>query len=299
LAQESRIAQRQPELPAVAITALSVSNSAFLGPIQVEFNSQYNALIGGRGTGKSTILEYLRWGLCDQLPITVADDELPNYQVRRKALIEKTLQTVNGTVQVSFTVNGIPHVVRRNSTTDELQLKVGDAEFAACTEGDIRSLLPVQAYSQKQLSNVSIRLEELSRFVEAPIRAQLGDLEKTFERAAAEMRQLYATLLRRRSLQKQITNDELLPESLNEQAENIRKSLSGLSEADTKLLGSKSSYDRAEEALEMWVSDLGAVGTAIEEMESAFSNLPTKSEVRPADLPEGATLAEIEKEVAE
>jgi chromosome segregation protein len=299
LAQESRIAQRQPELPAVAITALSVSNSAFLGPIQVEFNSQYNALIGGRGTGKSTILEYLRWGLCDQLPITVADDELPNYQVRRKALIEKTLQTVNGTVQVSFTVNGIPHVVRRNSTTDELQLKVGDAEFAACTEGDIRSLLPVQAYSQKQLSNVSIRLEELSRFVEAPIRAQLGDLEKTFERAAAEMRQLYATLLRRRSLQKQITNDELLPESLNEQAENIRKSLSGLSEADTKLLGSKSSYDRAEEALEMWVSDMGAVGTAIEEMESAFSDLPTKSEVRPADLPEGATLAEIEKEVAE
>jgi chromosome segregation protein len=113
------------------------------------------------------------------------------------------------------------------------------------------------------------------------------------------MRQLYATLLRRRSLQKQITNDELLPESLNEQAENIRKSLSGLSEADTKLLGSKSSYDRAEEALEMWVSDLGAVGTAIEEMESAFSDLPTKSEVRPADLPEGATLAEIEKEVAE
>jgi AAA domain len=117
LAQESRIAQRQPELPAVAITGLSVSNSAFLGPIQVEFNSQYNALIGGRGTGKSTILEYLRWALCDQLPITVADDELPNYQVRRKTLLEKTLQTVNGTVQVSFTVNGIPHVVRRNSTT--------------------------------------------------------------------------------------------------------------------------------------------------------------------------------------
>ena len=24
------------------------------------------AVIGGRGTGKSTILEYLRWGLCDQ-----------------------------------------------------------------------------------------------------------------------------------------------------------------------------------------------------------------------------------------
>ena len=299
LAQELRIAQKEPELPSVAITALSVSNSAFLGPIQLEFNSQYNALIGGRGTGKSTILEYLRWGLCDQLPITVADDELPNYQVRRKGLIEKTLQTVNGTVQVSFTVNGIPHVMRRNSNTDELQLKVGEADFAACTEGDIRTLLPIQAYSQKQLSNVSVRLEELSRFVEAPIRAELGDLEKTFERAAAEMRQLYATLLRKRRLQRQITNDELLLELLNEQAENIRKSLSGLSEDDTKLLAAKTSYDRAEESLEVWVSDVSTIGSAINDMESALSELPTKAGARPGDLPEGATLAEIEKEVAE
>src|SRR5205085_2534913 len=57
LAQESRIAQEEPELPSVSITALDVSNSAFLGPIRLELNSQYNALIGGRGTGKSTILE--------------------------------------------------------------------------------------------------------------------------------------------------------------------------------------------------------------------------------------------------
>jgi chromosome segregation protein len=299
LAQESRISQTQPELPGVTITALSVSNSAFLGPIEVEFNSQYNALIGGRGTGKSTILEYLRWGLCDQLPSTVADDELPNYQLRRKALIEKTLQTVNGTVQVSFTVNGISHVVRRSSVSDELLLKVGDAEFAVCTEGDIRSLLPIQAYSQKQLSNVSVRLEELSRFVEAPIRAQLGDIERAFERAAAEMRQLYATLLRKRRLQKQIAADELLLESLNEQAENIRKSLSGLSEADTKLLAEKSGYERAEQALDIWISDLSTVGTAIDDTAASLDDLPTKAEGRTADLPEQETLSGIEKEIGE
>lgn len=298
LAQESRIAQSQPQLPTVAVTGLSVSNSVFLGPTEVEFNSQYNALIGGRGTGKSTILEYLRWGLCDQLPTTVEDDELPNYQVRRKALIEKTLQTVNGTVRVSFTVNGIPHVVLRNSATEELQLKVGNSEFAECTEGDIRSLLPIQAYSQKQLSNVSVRLEELSRFIEAPIRAQLGDLEKVFERAAAQMRQLYATLLRKRRLQRQITNDELLIKSLNEQAENIRTSLSGLSESDTKLLSTKSLYDRAQEALQTWVSDLSAVGSAISDLENAVSELPTKVGVRAIDLPEGVILSEIEKEIA-
>jgi hypothetical protein len=190
-------------------------------------------------------------------------------------------------------------VVRRNSVSDELLLKVGDAKFESCTEGDIRSLLPVQAYSQKQLSNVSVRLEELSRFVEAPIRAQLGDLERAFERAAAEMRQVYATLLRKRRLQKQIATDELLLESLNEQAENIRKSLSGLSEADTKLLAAKSSYERAEQALETWVSDISTVGSAIDDMDGALADLPTKAEGRTADLPEAATLSAVEKEIAE
>jgi type III restriction enzyme len=299
LAQESRIAQEQPELPGTAITTLSVSNSTFLGAVQVEFNPQYNALIGGRGTGKSTILEYLRWALCDQLPTLAADDELPNYQLRRKSLVEKTLQTVNGTVQVSFIVNGIPHVLRRISKTDELLLKVGDAEFVACREGDIRTLLPVQAYSQKQLSNVSVRLEELSRFVGTPIRPALDDLEKSFERTAAEMRQLYVTLLRKRRLQAQIAKDDLLLESLNEQAANIRKALSGLSEDDTKLLGAKSSYERAEEAVETWTSDVGTVGGAIEELDGVIFALPTKAAARAADLPEGATLGQIEKEISD
>lgn len=158
LAQESRISQESPTIPTVAITSLNVTNSVFLGPIQIEFNPQYNALIGGRGTGKSTILEYLRWGLCDQLPNPLAEDDLPNYQLRRRVLVEKTLQAVSATVQVGFTVNGIEHVVRRNSKTDELLLKVGKAAFAPCTEVDIRTLLPIQAYSQKQLSNVSVRV---------------------------------------------------------------------------------------------------------------------------------------------
>jgi chromosome segregation protein len=77
LAQESRVSQQPPRLPSISVSGISVSNSAFLGPIELELNAQYNALIGGRGTGKSTILEYLRWALCDQPP-TVSDEDSPN-----------------------------------------------------------------------------------------------------------------------------------------------------------------------------------------------------------------------------
>jgi chromosome segregation protein len=114
LAQESRVSQETPRLPSVVVSSISVSNSVFLGPIELELNPQYNALIGGRGTGKSTILEYVRWALCDQPP-GVEDDDIPNYQARRGRLIEQTLKPVNASVQVRFEVNGVPHVVRRNS----------------------------------------------------------------------------------------------------------------------------------------------------------------------------------------
>jgi type III restriction enzyme len=114
LAEESRISHLAPQLPTVFISQLNVSNSKFLGPIDIAFNPQFNAVIGGRGTGKSTILDYLRWGLCDQAA-QAGDDELANPTVRRERLIENTLRPVNGQVEVYFTINDIPHVVRRDS----------------------------------------------------------------------------------------------------------------------------------------------------------------------------------------
>ncbi|MCC8977572.1 TrlF family AAA-like ATPase [Bradyrhizobium acaciae] len=299
LAQESRIAQERPTIPAVAITSLNVTNSVFLGPIQIEFNPQYNALIGGRGTGKSTILEYLRWGLCDQVPTPLADDELPNYQHRRRVLVEKTLQAVNATVQVGFTVNGIEHVVRRNSKTDELLLKVGTGSFAPCTELDIRTLLPIQAYSQKQLSNVSVRLEELSRFIESPIRGDLDDLEKQFDRTSAEIRQEYAAVSRLRKLQQQASNDELLLASLVEQTANMRASLTGLSEDDTKTLDQKPLYDTANEAVAVWLSDVDAISTEIRNFKMSLEPLPSDAEVAPSALPETRVITEIQDAAAD
>lgn len=297
LAQESRISQSEPEVPSVAITFLSVSNSAFLGPINLDFNRQYNALIGGRGTGKSTILEYIRWGLCDQTP-NIVDDDAPNYQLRRANLIAQTLRPLNATIDVGFTVNGIPHVVRRYSATEKLMLKVGDAEFEECAEADIRSILPIQAYSQKQLSNVSVRLDELTRFLEAPVRQDLNEIGRRFERNEAETRQVYATLLRERALKAQLAKDELQLQSLIEQAEAIRKSLTGLSKDDQATLGAKERYDEAQGAFETLHADVERAAEILAQASDAFSELPTELDAKISNLPDAKTLGDIKKEVA-
>ncbi|HYJ85560.1 MAG TPA: AAA family ATPase [Pyrinomonadaceae bacterium] len=251
LAQESRVSQTIPRLPAVVVRSISVSNSSFLGPIDLEFNHQYSTLIGGRGTGKSTILEYLRWALCDQPP-GIADEDTPNYLARRSRLIEQTLKPLGATVQVSFEVNGVVHLVRRSSQDESLLMKVGNDEMKPCTEEEVRTLLPIQAYSQKQLSDVSVRVDELARFITAPIRGDLGRLERQEADRAERIRQSYATRRRQQGLAQTLRKRELEEKSLSGQADALRGALTGLSDEDRALLERGKVFDAADRAVQSW-----------------------------------------------
>ncbi len=294
LAQESRIAHSIPALPNIVLTRLAVSNSKYMGPIELELNPQYNAIIGGRGTGKSTCLEYLRWALCDQPPVAADSDELPDYVSRRGRLIDETLRPLKSTVDVHFSINAIPHVVRRSSETDEVFLKVGDAEFEPSNPDEVRALLPIQAYSQRQLSSVAVRLDEMTRFVTAPVRAQLADLDSRGAGIAARIRENYAALQRHRALASSIARDEIALRSLEEQASNLRGSLPDLSPEDQELLSCKPAFDAADELVINWEASLEEASTTIGDarlqLEALGRDLPSADV---DDLPEVTTLSDL------
>ncbi|WP_297341084.1 TrlF family AAA-like ATPase, partial [Pseudophaeobacter sp.] len=283
LAQESRISDTEPSISSVVITSVSVQNSSFLGPVELSLNPQYNALIGGRGTGKSTILEYLRWALCDQPP-TPNDDEAPDYQARRARLIEGTLKPLSATVDVAFTVNGVAHQVRRASSDGSVQIRVGDDEFRPCTESEVRTLLPIQAYSQKQLSNVSVRLDELARFISAPIRAELRRLERKISEQADKLRRSFTTRQRQKTIERDLTRITLELYSYQEQANQIRTSLSGLSDEDRELLNLGPQYDRAEQIIEEKRNRLSEI---TQQLNSLIRRLDSRKTLEIPDLEDG------------
>ncbi|MDQ3030375.1 MAG: hypothetical protein M3R09_10190, partial [Actinomycetota bacterium] len=253
LAEESRIAHVQPGIPSVHITRVTVSNSKFLGPVALELNPQYNALIGGRGTGKSSCLEYLRWGLCDQPPAPDAGDDGLDLPARRQRLIESTLVPMDAHVEVHFLLNGIPHVVRRYARSGDLQLKVGVNDLAPATEGEVRALLPIQAYSQRQLSDVGIRPDELTRFVTAPIQDRLDELDARRDELAAAIRENFVHLQRVRTLERAIGRDKLSIASLEQQATAVRETLGGLSDDDQEVLRAKPAYDEGDALVNSWI----------------------------------------------
>ncbi|KYC50324.1 MAG: hypothetical protein AMQ22_01477 [Candidatus Methanofastidiosum methylothiophilum] len=276
LAKNSRISQDLPVLPPIFITSLDVSNSKFLGRIYLEFNQQYNSIIGGRGTGKSTVLEYLRWGLCDQCPdFSLEDDELPNYQDRRKKLIEKTLLPFDATVQVTFIKNGITHIVRRKANTGELLLKIGSGEFEVCSEENVRNLLPIQAYSQKQLSSVGVSSTELKRLVYSPIRQQLSEFELKFKNLQTDIRACYEKRCQSKLIHNETLRHELELKSVLEQVENLRNNLIGISDEDRTIINMHESFMVLEQLLETWSSEIDSSSESIGILLSELKTLPT------------------------
>lgn len=246
LAKESRISQEEPELPQIFIRSIDVTTSKFLGTFNVNLNRQYNALIGGRGTGKSTILEYLRWGLCDQTIQNSDLDELSIIEKRRSALIQRTLADVGGEVRITMEKNGILHIVKRNSKSREILLKIGDGEFQQVKEDDIRKILPIQSYSQKQLSDVGVKTEELKRFIEQPITNRLDTIKFQLSETGTKLKNSYNQLIRKKEIEQEIENFNLESQSLNNQADNIRKSLKGVSTADQETINKKPKFEKEE-----------------------------------------------------
>lgn len=289
LAQESRISQVEPPIPSIRVSRIMVSNCKFMGRMDISFNPQYTALIGGRGTGKSTVLDYLRWALCDQPAHSTEDDEVADPRVRQRRLVEATLKPFGAEVEVHCVINGIKHVVRRHADDGSVQLKVGDGEFEKVTEAAIQSLLPIQAYSQKQLSSVAIRVEELLRFITTPIRGKLEEIDRKRQEVASRLRENYGTLQRHRNLSSEIERGELRARSLAEQAQALRNGLAGISEEDRKLLEDKTAHDDLRSARDGWLQHVEAAEEKLTSLGEALDSSLVALAL-PANVPESLTV---------
>jgi chromosome segregation protein len=206
LAPTSRLSYVEPSLPHSWIKRMKVSASRYFGPLDSELNPQTNMAIGGRGSGKSTLLEYLRWGLCDQ-PVSTSDDgseEVPNYERRRGSLIHSTLQRSHGTVTIEYMINGVLHTIRRDANTEKVFPAIDNAAEEEVTPAIIQGLAQLQGYSQKQLSNVSVRNSELLRLVTSPLKSDLDLLEASAQECASRLRSCFQAKETHRTLSAQL-----------------------------------------------------------------------------------------------
>lgn len=276
LAKESRLSLVEPSLPQIFISKISVTNSKFLGRVELELNQQYSAFIGGRGTGKTTLLEYLRWGLCDQIIGVSKYDTESEILKRRQTLIEKTLVPYSGEVRIAASINGIEHIVKRNSATKEIQLKIGNGEFEKASEDEIRRLIPIQAYSQKQLSNVGVRTDELKRFIQLPIANELNNIGFNLREVSKSLKNAYSNLVRKIEIQSEVEELKLQSKSVNEQVQNLRNSLKGLTEDDRKIIENKELFENEQTFIQESNNEIELFKDKFTSIKESLSGYPTE-----------------------
>ena len=138
-----------------ALDSIEVSQARYMGHSQsftIGFNPWFNAIIGGRGTGKSTVVEFLRIALRREaeLPETL-QPEFEQYNRVYQDREDSGLLTEDAAIRVICRKDGDRFRVQWNPAGDlePIEREVNGQWRRA--EGDIQQRFPVRIYSQKQV----------------------------------------------------------------------------------------------------------------------------------------------------
>ncbi|VEN74655.1 ABC transporter [Candidatus Desulfarcum epimagneticum] len=139
----------------LALESMEISRARFLGrseKFSLGLNPWLNAVIGGRGTGKSTGVEFLRIALRrgDELPPELESD-FEKYGRVYSNREDTGLLTEESSIRVIYRKNGDRFRVQWNDSGDLEPIEQESGGEWRPAEGDIRQRFPVRIYSQKQI----------------------------------------------------------------------------------------------------------------------------------------------------
>lgn len=300
LARHTRIMQVEPKLPTSYIAKVVIKGSGFMEDMEIEFNPQLNTLIGGRGTGKSTILEYIRWAMHDQ-PEPDERESYARMAEERREFVKETLEASEGSVEVHWMVNGSSHKLRRDVAArergEETTINIKDEGVSTISPEEARKLLPIRAFSQKELSAVGTATRELTRFVKRPIAAQLEEARIQAEDQAERAHDAYSKVVRRQRDQAQLEAVITELRSARSRADAIDKSLPEVSEQSRAIINEHPVRLVEATAVAAILEDIDHSVTNIKDAEASLKGLP-RSLALSHESPQSVLLSDMHQSAA-
>lgn len=190
----------------LAVEKIQVNDAKYLGcgnPFVCQLNPWLNTIIGGRGTGKSTALEFLRLALkrSEELPRALKDDFAKYRQASANRHGEGLLRDTT-TICVYFRKDDSRFRVTWSKSDDSYRIEEeGQANEWRATEGDIAQRFPIRMYSQKQVFELAKHPHALLQVVDASPEVDARDwrlawdeLESQYLSICAQAREVQAGL---------------------------------------------------------------------------------------------------------
>lgn len=168
-----------PKIKSITVEKLRLRQK---DPLTIHFNPSYNALIGGRGSGKSTILECLRLGLARENELLTGRSDSALKQSFENFKKEKTSRNQPGMMLHDTRIS--VDVSKGHGDLEERfeyrWSKGADAKFAVSvrrwdsgawhatqlTEEQARSNFPVKLFSQKQILALADNPQHLIQYID-------------------------------------------------------------------------------------------------------------------------------------
>lgn len=235
LAHRSRIRIAAPELASVVVSRVIIESSSILQDLDLDLSPELTSVIGGRGSGKSSFLEYLAFGLGR----SCFDLERGSYSgsERLVQLIEETLRIKSGKVRLVIRQdNAVFEVVRSADTAYQPQITYPNGVKQTVTVKELRSLFPAVVYGQGELAEMGklaankADLADLLPFVNADYKREDDALLTAIEGAKRDVRLAVEKLIQSWLIGAQMRKLRTTRDAVKERVAALEKTLPALSE---------------------------------------------------------------------
>lgn len=196
LAEQARICHSRPAVPSERVIEMEVM-STLTGevPLRVTFNEGFNALIGGRGSGKSAMLEYLAFGLgkadADRNPV---DGKVRRGRERERALINETIGA-DGWVSVTIERSGVRETWKRTGAKPEEVLASVAGSVEVLTVAAAQARFPARTFHQKELSTTMVDPEAAAENITLIAAAEVVDERRRLDHDVSNAKRAVETAL--------------------------------------------------------------------------------------------------------
>jgi type III restriction enzyme len=249
LAHNSRISIEPPKTASLFVSEITYSGSSILADMIKPLSPELNAIIGGRGSGKSSFLEYVAFGL-GRSCYDVKRDHYSNTQ-RMHDLISETVVSKNAKISVTLVQDGaVFNVERGPGTSYQPQITYPNGTTQLLTTKELRALFPAVVYSQGELAEIGKQtgeqtpLSDLLQFVDANYKREDDKLTIETETSKNAVRGAIQALIAHWSLVAELRKATTRRDALSQRIAALQKTLPTLSPEDqTKV----NEYDRASE----------------------------------------------------
>ncbi len=192
------------------LRSISVTGTKYMGrerTFNIDLNPWLNAIIGGRGTGKSSLIEFLRLALRrdNELPEAL-EQEFAKYAEVYKNRNDDGLLTKDAKIEVVYSKDGAQYRIgwSADGNAKAMEEVQPDGSWIPA-KGDVRQRFPVRMYSQKQVLYLAMAPSALLDVVDEAPEVQRHAWDKRWKQQENNFMSL--------RLQKRRLRDEMREES--------------------------------------------------------------------------------------